>query len=383
MASVGLIVNPAASQDVRRLTSLARTVDVHERVNTVARILRGLRATNVATIHYMPEASRVVERAIEELASAYLPPGSDGIPRLRPVVLPGRGSADDAGGTAATAAAMAELGVACVVTVGGDGTNRAVAMGWPEVAVLPLPGGTNNAFVVPVDPTAAGLAAGLYATDPLRLARHLHRGPRLEVRVDGGAPLIALVDVALVRAGWVGAHAIGDPDLLAEAVLARSDPSLTGLAGVGGMVAPLDGIVPRALRIRFGGHNRLVLAPLGPGQLVPVAVREWQILGLDEPAVLRDHRHGPEPTAAGTLAFDGERELVLRPRQRAEVRLTAAGPRVLDAAGLLRELAGCGLVATPDGRVGTDAAPWRDPAEGRAVGPAVGDVQGGHNGAPS
>ncbi len=87
MVSVGLIVNPAASQDVRRSMSLARTVDVHERVDTVARVLRGLGATNVATIDYMPEAYRVVERAVEELASAYLPLGSDGIPRLRPVVL--------------------------------------------------------------------------------------------------------------------------------------------------------------------------------------------------------------------------------------------------------------------------------------------------------
>ena len=78
MVSVGLIVDPAASQDVRRSMSLARTVDVHERVDTVARVLRGLGATNVATIDYMPEAYRVVERAVEELASAYLPLGSDG-----------------------------------------------------------------------------------------------------------------------------------------------------------------------------------------------------------------------------------------------------------------------------------------------------------------
>jgi hypothetical protein len=379
MASVGLIVNPAASQDVRRLTSLARTVDVHERVNTVARILRGLGATNVATVHYMPEPSRVVERAVEELASTSLPRGSEGTPGLRPVVLPGGGNAEDAGATVQAAAAMAELGVACVVTVGGDGTNGAVALGWPEVVVLPLPGGTNNAFAVPVDPTAAGLAAGLYATDPRRLANHVRPRPCLEVRVDGGAPLVALVDIALVRAGWVGAHAIWDPELLDAAVLARSDPSLTGLAGVGGMLMPLDGIVPRGLYIRFGGHGRVVLAPLGPGQLVPVAVRDWRILGLDEPAVLRDGRHEPDPPGVRTLAFDGERELVLRPRQRAEVRLTRRGPRVLDAAGLLRELAGRRLVATPDGRVGIAAPPRREPAGA----PAVGDVQSGHQGTPS
>ena len=51
------------------------------------------------------------------------------------------------------------------MTYGGDGTNRAVAAGWPDAVMIPLAGGTNNAFAQRVDPTAAGLAAALYATD--------------------------------------------------------------------------------------------------------------------------------------------------------------------------------------------------------------------------
>ncbi len=205
MVSVGLIVNPAASQDVRRSTSLARTVDVHERVTTVARVLRGLGATNVATIDYMPETYRVVERAVEERASAYLPLGSDGVLRLQPVVLPRGDEADDAAGTAEAAAAMAELGVACVVTVGGDGTNRAVAMGWPDVVLLPLPGGANNAFAIPGDPTAAGMSAGLYATDPRRLTRHVRPCVRLRI-LDAAGPLREITGggLAMTPDGRVG-----------------------------------------------------------------------------------------------------------------------------------------------------------------------------------
>lgn len=126
---------------------------------------------------------------------------------------------------------------------------------------------------------------------------------------------MALVDVALVRGGWVGAHAIWDPDLLVEAVLARSDPSLTGLAGVAGVVRPLDAGTAEAIHVRFGAPGRRILAPLGPV----------------------------------TLTFDGEREIVLEPGAAAAVRLVRDGPRVLDVAALLRAAAAEGRLVAPGG----------------------------------
>lgn len=358
--NVGLIVNASASRDVRRLTSLARTIDVHERVNAIARVLRGLAAGRVQTVMFMPEPAHVVERAVDMLAAAgYSLNGRAGL-RLRAVALPNGPEALDAAGTADAATAMAEAGAACLVTIGGDGTNRAVARGWPSALVVPLPGGTNNAFCTPIDPTAAGLAAGIYASHPDRYAAHVRQTPRLEVRFDGGleATAIALVDVALVRAGWVGAHALWDPTLLVEAVVARSDPALTGLAGLGGMVSPLDTDPPRALHVRFGPSGSTVTAPLGPGQLVPVGIRDWRVLALGEsveldgPTPAADQRapRGLRPGSSDadgrlTLAFDGEREVVLEPAGRASVRLAADGPRVLDAHGVLRAAARRGAFA--------------------------------------
>jgi predicted polyphosphate/ATP-dependent NAD kinase len=58
-SQVGLIVNASASRDVRRLTSLARTIDVHERVNATARVLRGLAAGRARTVLFMPEPAHV------------------------------------------------------------------------------------------------------------------------------------------------------------------------------------------------------------------------------------------------------------------------------------------------------------------------------------
>jgi hypothetical protein len=346
MASVGLVVNPSASRDVRRLTSLARTVDVHERANAVARALCGLAGGGVETVLYMPEPAHVVDRAQEALAATPAAAIATGV-HLRPVALAGDGYAHDAAGTTAATVAMAEAGVACILTFGGDGTNRAVVAGWPDGVLVPLPGGTNNAFATAVDPTAAGLAVALYALDPARHRRHVVRSPLLEIRLEGAAPTMALVDVALVRGGWVGAHAIWDPDLVLEAVLARSDPSLTGLAGVAGVVRPIAGGAAEAIHMRFGAPGRRVLAPLGPGQLVPIEVHDWSVLGPDEPVVVprpRDDDVGPV-----TLAFDGEREIVLEPGANAAVRLVRDGPHVLDAAGLLRAAAAEGRLFVPDG----------------------------------
>ena len=249
MTTVGLVVNPSASRDVRRLTSLAPTIDVHTRVNVVARVLCGLATAGVETVLYMAEPCRVVERAGQQLAG--LDPGLARRVAGSTRQLGEPGQATDAAGTAAAALALARAGAACVITVGGDGTNRAVVSGWADVVMIPLPGGTNNAFATPIDPTAAGLAAALFSLDPPAHARHVRRLPRLHV-VAGDRPAdMALVDAVTLRTGWIGAHAVWDPAVLAEAMLTRADPAVTGLAGLGGMLAPFDAHEGRALHIRF------------------------------------------------------------------------------------------------------------------------------------
>lgn len=343
MSTIGLIVNPGASRDVRRLTSLARTIDANEQANTVARVLGGLAAGGVETVLYMPEPSHVVERACEVLAATPTA-GTWATPELRRVRLGGDGQATDAAGTTAAAAAMADAGAACLVTLGGDGTNRAVAIGWPDAVLIPLPGGTNNAFGTAMDPTAAGYAAARYAADPTAGAAHVMVRPRLDVSI-GARSTIALVDLAVVRGGWVGAHAIWDPDLLVEAVVARSDPAVPGLAGVAGSIHPLGGGEALGVQVRFDPAGRPVVAPLGPGQVVPVRVGAWRAFGPDEVIVTPD-RHNGTPGAV-TLAFDGEREVSLRHDEVAEVRLVVDGPRVLAAAALLRQVAGDGRLIGP------------------------------------
>jgi hypothetical protein len=339
--TVGLIVNASASRDVRRLTSLARTIDVHERVNVVARVLRGLVGGPVGAVLFMPEPAHVVERAVDLLAAAGFPREVLGY-RLQAVQLPEGREALDAAGTASAARAMAAAGASCLVTVGGDGTNRAVACGWPSAVVVPLPGGTNNAFGMPIDPTAAALAAALYAADPERFTSQVRQASRLDVRIDGSQArsASALVDVVLVRSGWLGAHALWDPVLLVEAVVTRSDPSLTGLAGVAGMLCPLPVGSGQAVHVTFDPTGAPLIAPLGPGQLVPIGVGAWRLIEAGDRVELGDRSPRSGSGSAGmdgglTLAFDGEREIVLEPGASATVHLATDGPRVLDAHAVL------------------------------------------------
>lgn len=318
-AVVGLVTHSGAAQDVRRLTSLARTIDVHERVNAMARVLAGLAGVPDVQVHHLSEPTRVVERALATLGALPEAIAVDARPARAP-------QARDAAGTRRTAAALAEAGAACVVTYGGDGTNRAVAAGWPDAVMIPLPGGTNNAFAQRVDPTAAGLAAALYATDPGAFAADVRRAPRWRIAVAGRPEEIALVDVALVSDEWIGAHAVWDPERLIEAVVVHADPTVPGLAGVAGMATTAGG-APPGVHLSFGRPGRRVLAALGPGRLTPLCVSAVRRVGVGEPVTMR----GP-----GTLALDGEREMVLRAGETARVSLAADGPRILDAAAVLR-----------------------------------------------
>ena len=84
------------------------------------------------------------------------------------------------------------MGASCIITLGGDGTNRAVAKTCGDTPLLPISTGTNNVFPFMVEGTLAGMAAGVVATEIAPPDLLTKRSPRLEV-VDGGR----VIDIAL------------------------------------------------------------------------------------------------------------------------------------------------------------------------------------------
>lgn len=304
--SVGLIVNPAAGRDIRRLVGLASIMPHHEKAAIVRRALRGLEAAGVERVLYLPDRAGIVSAAVD---------GSRLALRLEPLSLQPHDRATD---STEAARACAEAGVGAIVTLGGDGTNRAVAAGCADVPLVAVSTGTNNVFPAMVEGTVAGLAAGLVATGAVSVSGVARRAKRVEVTVGAKADF-ALVDAAACRDAFRGAAAIWDPGRVSALVLSRAEPWAVGLSSIGGQLRPLGADEATGMYIELG-PGTAVRAVLAPGLAARVEVRDWHLLPLGEELVLE--------AGGGTVALDGERELPAAGP--ATVRVTACGPLVVD-----------------------------------------------------
>ena len=329
MSTVGIIANPAAGKDIRRLVAHGRVVPNHEKVNVIRRVLLALDAVQVERVLLMPDPSQLGRRALEDITL-----------RVKPEVIPLMMYADEGDSTRA-AAMMAEMGAGCIVTLGGDGTNRAVARGCDGVPLVPISTGTNNVFPTMVEGTTAGLAAGLVATGQVDLDRVCPPHKRLEVYVDGVLEDIALVDVAVSRERFIGSRAIWDVGTVDELFLTCAEPASIGLSSIGAQLHPLGRREDGGLYLRIGPGGAIVLAAVAPGTMQRVAVAEWRALKTGERAAV--HHLG------GTIALDGERQFPTSPGSLVEVGVSAAGPRVVAVDEALREAAERGIFVERDG----------------------------------
>ncbi len=332
--AVGVIANPASGSDIRRLIALGSVCGAQEKINIVQRVLAGLDAIGVERIHLMPDAFDISGTAL-----ARLPARLAGV-REKARLLSMRienGPVD----SVRAARRMVELGVGCIVVLGGDGTNRAVAKGCGEVPVLPISTGTNNVVPYQVEGTVAGLAAGFVARHPTALEQVGFRSKWLEVRYPVGAanaqePEMALVDAVVVAGKAVGSRAVWDPDTLRQVVLTRADPCATGMSSLGGFLSPLAPTESRGLCFWLGEPNVCrVTVPLAPGLMVQLGVERVRELVI-----------GDFVTVCGgecLLALDGEREIPLRRDQSARIFLRDDGPWLVDVFRALQEVAAQGV----------------------------------------
>ncbi|MFN8633063.1 MAG: NAD(+)/NADH kinase [Chloroflexota bacterium] len=321
--SIGIIANPASGKDIRRLVAQGSVFDTSEKTNILRRVLRAIDALGGEQVLIMPDTDAMGARALDGLHLS-----------LDATVLnmPMTGTAQD---SAEAARRMASLGARCIITLGGDGTNRAVAAGCGDVPLLPISTGTNNVFSSMVEGTVAGLAAAVIASGRIEVERVTHPAKRLDVEVDGRSADLALIDAATTRDLFVASRALWEPGKLVEAILTRAHPATVGLAAVGGCLATVDADDPWALYVRFGPGGRRVLAPLAPGLVVSIEVARWRIVDIGETVRFE--------SGDFTVALDGERELEVSRLQSVRARVSLDGPRVVDVAACLREGARQGM----------------------------------------
>ena len=326
MGVVGIIANPAASKDIRRLVAHGRVVPDWEKVNIVRRVLLGMEAAGVRRAVVMQDMSRLCERARDDVNLSL---------DMDVLDMPTYGSTED---SVRAAGMMDRMGVGSLVTLGGDGTNRAVAKSCGQVPLVPISTGTNNVFPTMIEGTLAGLAAGVVAQGLVDLDRVSATSKRIEVYVDGEFRDMALVDLAVSRERFVASRAIWDMSTLYEVFLTRADPASIGLSSIGARLQPISMTDPAGLYFRPGPGGVTVLAPLAPGMVSHVPIEEWRKLLLGERV-----RVGFSP---GTIALDGEREFSILPGQCVEVAISGNGPRVVILEDALREASSRGVFAT-------------------------------------
>src|SRR5579884_980332 len=179
MASVGIIANPQAGKDVRRIATDAPTINNHDKVGIVRRILRALAFFGVERVVMMPDEFGIGTRAQDELPVA-----------LELLDMPISGSADDS----TRAARLMAAEVCCLISIGGDGTSRAIALGSRAVPVLPISTGTNNVFPSHVDGTIAGVAAAGLALGAVKPEEVCRRAKAIIVALDRQPDDLALID---------------------------------------------------------------------------------------------------------------------------------------------------------------------------------------------
>jgi len=332
LSLVGIIANPASGKDIRRLVAYGSSFDNQEKVRMVRRILLGLEAVGVDQVCFMPDYYGIVPRALDSLKVDV---------DVFPLDFDAR--ADQRDSTEA-ARIMEENGTTCIITLGGDGTNRVVAKGTIKVPVLPISTGTNNVFSFMVEATIAGMAAGLVAANLTPLEECTFSSTKLEVKVDGTVVDLALVDIAVCEDLFVASKAVWDMRKVSQIFLNRAEPGNIGLSSIGGLLHPIGAEEPQCLCLKLGGKGRFVKAPIAPGIIEKVIVNEQRIMNVGEEVEIS--------TVPSVLALDGEREVEVRRGQQAMIRVTKEGPVVVDVRRTMNSAMKRGILASvPDGEV--------------------------------
>ncbi|MBK80651.1 MAG: hypothetical protein CMQ43_07010 [Gammaproteobacteria bacterium] len=319
---VGLCVNPMSGRDVRRLAARASNMTHEAKRDIVARVAAGAAACGATDLYVVREPFGIAAAALEHMAL------DARVHVLTPRI---RNSAED---TEVATRAFLDAGCRTLVSLGGDGTNRAVvrALGSDaaDVDLIPLSTGTNNVFPVLAEPTIAGMAAALSAAGRLRDAPVRQRCKVIHVSGTGRYGLavsdVGLIDAVLLRRDHVGNLLPFDPDRLDTLLLTRAEPDAIGMSPIGGLLAPVDAAADAGLLVRMGPGRRFQ-APLSPGLFRPVSVAATERLPLDVPVAFEGE---------GVLALDGDRDHKIPADGALTLTLRRDGPWVVDIGGAMR-----------------------------------------------
>ncbi len=324
MSCVGIIANPASGKDIRRLVAHGSVFSNQEKVNIVRRILLGLDAVGVESVITMPDDFQICRKAQESTTLRL---------DIRELEMPVFARQVD---TTRAAEMMRERGVDSLISLGGDGTNRALAKTCGSIPLLPLSTGTNNVFPIMLEGTLAGLAAGVMARRLVPPTSCIERRPQLDIIVQDELVDLALVDAVVCTDTSVASRAVWDIDKVRCVVVTQRLPAQIGfMALAGNLPHDADSAAEHGMLIHIHPEAPAVLAPIAPGLIVPVGVEDYTPIALGEQIDVAD--------GLCMLALDGEREVLVRAGEHVAIRLNPEGPYVINPQRVLAEAAQHGV----------------------------------------
>jgi predicted polyphosphate/ATP-dependent NAD kinase len=313
MSKVGIIANPSASSDIRRLVAHASTMGSYPKIGILRRAILALDWVGVSEILIMPDREHLGNRALADIGQHKL--GC----RASILDMPVTNEAED---SMRAAQIMSERKVNCIITLGGDGTNRVVARTCGQVPIMPISTGTNNTFPFMVEGTTAGLAAGILAEGIVKPDKYLTKTKKLNIIKNGKVIDLALVDAVVLDQQFIGARAIWDISQIREVIATQCHPSYIGMASIGGSFHPISADDDHGIYLRIGKDNMKVNAAIAPGVIREVGIEEYRVLDLSERVEVKVNK-------LALLALDGEREIEIYPQDKVAVELSRDGPRVI------------------------------------------------------
>ncbi|RDZ37164.1 MULTISPECIES: NAD(+)/NADH kinase [unclassified Haloferax] len=326
--TIGLVVNPAAGRDIRRLTGGASVSNNYAKRRTAGCVLAGLTLVDDAEVLVMPDNAGLTGRIVDDA------PDEIGVEFVDMTVTA-------SGQDSRTAAAHFAEHADAVVVLGGDGTTRDVAQTIDDVPVVSISTGTNNVVPTPVDGTVAGAAAALVGSGAIPAAEATTRHGTIEVdvvRSEETTVMRGLATVGVLDRPFVGTRAILDPSDIVGGVVSRSSPAEIGLSGIAGGLVTHRPDEPGGVGFRLarGGESgatspaTTVRAITVPGRLSTVDVAEHRVLDDGEGYAFEVDR--------GVISVDGEREREVR-NGTVRLRPVSDGPRLVDVEAVLERAA--------------------------------------------
>lgn len=295
MGNIGIIVNPFSGKDLRRITSQASNVGNNEKAIKVVRMINCMKGFGIEKIYLMPDNysvnANIASIVNKESASAPMVELLDFIPTDQP---------ED---TIKAVEMMKNLGIDCLIVLGGDGTCRLVAKTDIAVPIIPVSTGTNNVYPEFWEGTTVGIAASYIARNGL--GSNLRRGKRIEVYINEGFADIALVDAVTTNLPYVGSRVVTRTDDIKEVVVSRCSPDLIGFSAIAGSIKICEDDDDFGYRLRIVKEGASTLTPISPGKLTEISYSGFERMDIGTEYITC-------PDYDGTIALDGERTVSFR-----------------------------------------------------------------------